>query len=461
MKKLNPLILWPCVALAVLYVAAIFFRPLLPIDETRYMTVAWEMRLHDGWLAPLTMNFEPYHHKPPMLFWLINMFWSVFGIERWSGLIPLVLSSLAVVFLTVRLGRKLFPETQFDPMKTTLLFLGSIPFIIYSTLILFDLTLTVFVLSSLLALLAYADSRKFRYMILMGMLMGLGVLTKGPVAYLYVLFPAFLAPLWMSNFTRPVSWYGDVTASIILSILPICLWLVPVLLQADNHFAFWLVWEQTAGRVTGNFNAAHVRPFYFYLPLIPLMLAPWVLFPSFWRGVRGIDRQNSAVRFLACWIIPVFLSFSCISGKQPHYLVPLLPCIILGVSMVMKYVPILWLKQTVVLLIGLVFIGQGIAWFTIFRNYDLQPVASYVAKHQYHEWAYVRNYHGEVGFLAKLREPVTDVQPQDLDSWFEVHPEGKAIVRYKKPEDVDRFHQIMSMPYRGKQLGIFESRSAE
>lgn len=461
MKKLNPLILWPSAALLVLFVAAVFFRPLLPIDETRYMTVAWEMRLHDGWLSPLTMNFEPYHHKPPMLFWLINLFWSVLGIERWSGLIPLVLSSLTVVLFTVQLGRKLLPSGQFDPMKITLLFLGSVPFIIYSTLVLFDLTLTVFVLGSLLALLTYAEKRQFRYMALMGLLMGLGVLTKGPVAYLYVLFPALLAPIWISQFTKPISWYGDLLASIVISALPVSLWLVPVLWQSDNHFAFWLVWEQTAGRVTGNFNAAHSRPFYFYLPLLPIMLAPWMFFPSFWKGLKTVDRNSAGVRFLACWFIPVFLSFSIISGKQPHYLVPLLPCIILAVSMAMKDVSIVTLKKMTIVLIGFVFIGQGIAWFSILKSYDLQPVASYVSEHQDHEWAYVRNYHGEVGFLAKLREPVADVQPQDLSSWFVDHPEGKAIVRYKSEGDVSHLHKIMSMPYRGKQLGIFESRATQ
>lgn len=448
--------LWPCAAILALYIAAILFRPLLPIDETRYMTVAWEMRLNEGWLSPLTMNFEPYSHKPPMLFWLINLFWSVFGTSRWAGLIPPVFSSLAVVFLTMKLGRKLI--LAFDPLKTTLLFLGSVPFIIYSTLVLFDLTLTVFVLASFLAHLNYAEKRQFRYMVIMGLFMGFGVLTKGPVTYLYILFPAILAPFWHPNFTKPISWYGDIFASIVISILPVCLWLFPVLLQSDNHFAFWLVWEQTAGRVTGNFNDAHVRPFYFYLPLVPLMFAPWVFFPSFWRGLKKIDQSSMAIRFLACWLIPVFLSFSFISGKQPHYLVPLLPGTIILISIAMKELPHVRLKQTVFTLIALVIIGQGIASVTVFRQYDLRPVAAYAQDRQDHKWAFVRNYHGEIGFLAKLREPVTDLELHDLPAWFLENPNGEAIIRYKYEDEIQGFQKIMSVPYRGKNLGIFEQR---
>jgi hypothetical protein len=47
------------------------FLPVLPIDETRYLAVAWEMRLHGDFLVP-HLNGAPYSDKPPLLFWLIN-----------------------------------------------------------------------------------------------------------------------------------------------------------------------------------------------------------------------------------------------------------------------------------------------------------------------------------------------------------------------------------------------------
>ena len=77
-EKLLKALWLPLVALALFLTAAIF-RPLFPIDETRYMSVAWEMISRNGWMQPLTMNFEPYHHKPPLLFWLIGGFWEILG----------------------------------------------------------------------------------------------------------------------------------------------------------------------------------------------------------------------------------------------------------------------------------------------------------------------------------------------------------------------------------------------
>ena len=62
----------------VVMAAAILTRPLLPVDETRYLAVAWEMWLGGDYLVP-HLNGETYSHKPPLLFWLINLGWGVFG----------------------------------------------------------------------------------------------------------------------------------------------------------------------------------------------------------------------------------------------------------------------------------------------------------------------------------------------------------------------------------------------
>ena len=39
-------------AFGALAVFGVLARPLLPIDETRYLAVAWEMRLSGDWIVP-------------------------------------------------------------------------------------------------------------------------------------------------------------------------------------------------------------------------------------------------------------------------------------------------------------------------------------------------------------------------------------------------------------------------
>ncbi|HHB76580.1 MAG TPA: glycosyltransferase, partial [Desulfobulbus sp.] len=51
----------------VLVITALLCRPPLPIDETRYLSVAWEMWQNHQFLVP-HINGLPYSHKPPLLF---------------------------------------------------------------------------------------------------------------------------------------------------------------------------------------------------------------------------------------------------------------------------------------------------------------------------------------------------------------------------------------------------------
>src|SRR6185312_8800785 len=70
---------------------------------------------------------------------------------------------------------------------------------------------------------------------------------------------------------------------------------------------------------------AHQRPWWWYLPLVPVLLLPWLLtlrapkgaWAGLWRGRFG--------RFVWCWWVVPLMAFCAISGKQIHYLLPLLP----------------------------------------------------------------------------------------------------------------------------------------
>ena len=91
-----------------LLVAASLARPLLPIDETRYAAVAWEMWTRGDFLVP-HLNGEPYHHKPPLLFWLMHAGWAVFGVNEWSPRLISPLFAAGTLALVHALGRALWP----------------------------------------------------------------------------------------------------------------------------------------------------------------------------------------------------------------------------------------------------------------------------------------------------------------------------------------------------------------
>ena len=84
--------------------AALLFRPLMPVDETRYLAVAWEMWVREDFLVP-HLNGAPYSHKPPLLFWLMQTGWGIFGVNEWWPRLVSPVFGLACIFLLLRNGK--------------------------------------------------------------------------------------------------------------------------------------------------------------------------------------------------------------------------------------------------------------------------------------------------------------------------------------------------------------------
>ena len=70
---LPGLLLYPCLSFYL-------FEP----DEGRYAEILREMLLHGEWLVPYLQS-EPYFDKPPLLYWLVMLSYSLFGVHDWSG----------------------------------------------------------------------------------------------------------------------------------------------------------------------------------------------------------------------------------------------------------------------------------------------------------------------------------------------------------------------------------------
>mgnify|MGYP001022750463 FL=1 len=151
--------LWVAVVLwALACFSGLVSRPLLPLDETRYTAVAWEMH-HDGqWLVP-HLNGQPYHHKPPLLFWLMNLGWRVTGVsEIWARLVSPLLG-LAAVGLTYRMARVLWPDRLQVAVLAPVILIGCVLFALFSSLVFFDLPLTASVLLAWLGVLRAAGGK--------------------------------------------------------------------------------------------------------------------------------------------------------------------------------------------------------------------------------------------------------------------------------------------------------------
>lgn len=76
---------------------------------------------------------------------------------------------------------------------------------------------------------------------------------------------------------------------------------------------------------------AHPRPWWWYLPWLPVVLAPWILWSPLWRAVGrlAVQRLDAGTRLCIAWTVPTFIVLSLVSGKQVYYLLPLFPALAL------------------------------------------------------------------------------------------------------------------------------------
>ena len=131
-------------------------RPILPIDETRYVSVAWEMWVRGDYLVP-HLNGLPYSEKPPLLFWLMNLGWWAFGVSDWWPRLVPALFGLDNLFLSGALARRLWPDRPALVRLVPAILLGFFLWSLFTTLIMFDMLVA---FCALLALLGIVEARQ-------------------------------------------------------------------------------------------------------------------------------------------------------------------------------------------------------------------------------------------------------------------------------------------------------------
>ena len=321
------------VLIAAVSVTGLFTRPLLAIDETRYAAVALDMLERGDWLVP-HLNGATYSHKPPLLFWLVILGWKVLGVSAvWARLVG-PLAGIVAVSLVASIARVLWLHDArargWAPMITA----SALGWASFGSLFMFDTLLACGALLALLGVVHSVEYGRTRGLVYLAAGIAIGILAKGPVILLHVLPVALTAPWWATprENRRWSPWYGTLICALLLSAGGALLWAIPAGIAGGPTYQAAIFLGQTAGRVTQSF--AHHRQFWWYLPLLPVLLFPWFVWPESWRAMRALRAapRDAGVRFCLVWAGAGLLAFSLVSGKQVHYLLPLIPAVALLIA---------------------------------------------------------------------------------------------------------------------------------
>ena len=487
----NHLYRWGLVALWLLLTSAVFARAPIPIDETRYLTVAWEMWQRGDFLVPY-LNGQTYSHKPPMLFWLMQLGWAVFGFNDYSPRLVGPLVALLDLFLLRQIALKLWPKQLELANQAPWILLATLLWTLFATSTMFDILLTAWVLIGMLGLLELQQGRAIKGWLLVALAIGCGLLAKGPVIFLHILPTTILMAVWARSDALPfIRLSFGLVLAIILGVALALVWALPAAMAGGEEYAGAILWHQTADRAVST--NIHKRGLFWYLPFLPLFLFPWLFWGRVWCGFRQSGFiQDLGVRFCLVWLASTTLLFSVLPSKQIHYLIPMLPAFALLVARALNkarldvcvksdlVLPVLlaaigvflmflpeipglnsfgWVQHLdiewgLTVLTIAVFLALSLFYFRKFSviaiatamvmsifaglifffqynrdSYDLTPAALQVKafNEQAVDYAFVGNYQGQLQFLGHLTQALPVLKSDQISGWVEQHPQGYLI----------------------------------
>lgn len=282
-------------------------------DEVNFAECAREMLVSGDYYHP-QVDFEPFWEKPPLFFWVQAAAMHLFGVNEFAARFPNAIVGIATVLLLAYTGRRWVDET-FGALWA-LLWVGSLlpNFYMHSGLIdpLFNFLM---VASTVAALESITSKRRWLLLCASGILLGLAVLTKGPVAILLVGTPLLVVWWWQYGWSRTVTDAAIVGA---LSVVPFGLWLLSDRSSYGQWFMRSFIEYQLRLLTTGD--AGHSGPPYYHVFVLLLGCFPasWLAFAAF-RTSRRIEQLNAQSLLFATMLAVVVVVFSIVKTKIVHY----------------------------------------------------------------------------------------------------------------------------------------------
>jgi len=314
--------------------------PLTDTTEARYAEMARKMVETGNWLMPLHSYGVPYFAKPPFAFWMSAIGIKLLGVNELAVRVPILAWSVAFcaafyAWLRGLLGRSA-AITGVLILSSTLLFFVS------TAAVMTDLILTACVGLALIAFWRRYHGGGVAAEISLYVAIGVGVLTKGPLAGVLVLTPIALwalATRQVGDVWQRLAWIrgGLLASAVALPWFAVAEWRYPGFLEyfiVGEHFGRFL----TPGWSGDMYGYAHELPrgsiWIFFL----IALLPWPLLwlPMIVRGRRRLSEAWRSQRQLALFglfwaLVPLGL-FTASANIIWPYALPALPGTVLVIT---------------------------------------------------------------------------------------------------------------------------------
>lgn len=324
----------------------------LHLDGVLYAEVARGIAERGDWLN-LTVGGDPYWRKPPLVFWLMALAYSIGGVAeataRLPGVLGGMLSAVALQFIATRLW-----DARVGLLAGVVLATTS-PFVHNAVTVRLDAVPTLLTLLCLLAYLRAADTRHMTDFALAGACFGLAVLAKG----VFGLTGPFFFILYCATTRRlPTLASRGFVVSVLVGAALALPWHVYQVARWGPVFLDVYLFEQTVDRLTGRLGGYQdERSYVAHLlqsdwPWLPFTLAGAVL------AVGAARRGDRRAAFVLTWTLGYLLLVSLSAARRGRYLMPLYPpASILAALALLRALPERWRARVPAAVAGLCVAG--------------------------------------------------------------------------------------------------------
>jgi 4-amino-4-deoxy-L-arabinose transferase-like glycosyltransferase len=293
-------------------------------DEGFYAEAAREMVESGDWLTP-HFNYSDRWQKPVLYYWLTAATYLVFGPTELAARLWSSLSGIGLVLLTWAIARRLNHEATGPPDEAAWLAAAIVATcggcFAMARSALPDLPLAFFIT---LTMWCGLEKRP----LLAGAAAGLGFVMKGPLA---VAIPAIvLVPIWWRERRFTDIRLKDIAlAAAAFTVIGVPWYLAMVSEHGVAYLQSFFVGDNFDRFTTDRFNAP--RPVWFYVPIVIGGMLPWSMYIAMlpWQSLRDTVLRRRPLGIndwrLLIWSIVPLLFFTLSIGKQPRYILPVLP----------------------------------------------------------------------------------------------------------------------------------------
>lgn len=306
-------------------------------DDCYYAEKARQMVLTGDWLTPRFSGMTRLDN-PPLFLWLIAACFKLFGQSDWAAIFPSALSGVLCVGAVHTLARRLGART-FEAFSASVVLLTTSYFLKYSGHAMFDVFLTLLFVLSMLVYRGAWESQRTRDWALLGLLAGLGVLTKSVLG----VFPLVVIALHLMWCGRATWLFTRLTVSALAMLATIAPWYGAQLavhgrLFVEEHIS-WLLWQRgfVIGRETQTIasRAAYLTEIaQVYWPWLPCALAgAWLAgreaFAKHAANAPTSWSSRTTARLLLLWPLVVIGIMSLGNEKKLWYVMSAFPALAL------------------------------------------------------------------------------------------------------------------------------------